>query len=249
VLGSVACSSLNESQRISKSELHTRIGTGLLSTDRLPQAIGEFRTALEMNPNNHVAHNNLALAYFLRGRTKLAHKHLLMAIKISPKYTEARNNLGRVYVEMKQYQKAIKTLELAQADLEYPFPEKILTNLGYAYLEFGRLFKAQRILKQAVDLNRKSCLATNLWAKTYFKQENFYQAALGYDQAIEVCKASSFAEPQYFSGLSYLKVGKKELAKTRFEELLKEYPISPFHGDASKLLGRHWPQSQPGVRR
>ncbi|MEO0335505.1 MAG: tetratricopeptide repeat protein [Pseudomonadota bacterium] len=242
LMSSLACSSLNESQRINKSQLHTRIGTGLLGTNKLPQAIGEFRTALELNPNNHVAHNNLALAYFLRNRVELAHTHLKKALKIQPQYTEARNNLGRVLIQKKQYEQAIKTLEVAQADLVYPFPEKILTNLGYAYLEYGRLLKAQQLLKQAVELNRKSCLATNLWAKTYFQQENFYQAAIGFDKAIEVCRASTFAEPQYLAGVSYFKVGKRALAKTRFEELLKDYPVGPFHGDASKMLSRHWPE-------
>ncbi|NQY99657.1 MAG: tetratricopeptide repeat protein [Bdellovibrionales bacterium] len=240
----IACSSLNESQRANKSELHTRIGTGLLSNNKLPQAIGEFRTAIELDPTNHVAHNNLALAYFLRGKTELAKTHLKKALKLKPSYTEARNNLGRVYVELKQYETAIQILEKAQEDLVYPFPAKILTNLGYAYLEYGRLLKAQQLLKQAVDLNRSSCLATNLWAKTYYKQANFYQAAIGFDQAIQVCKPSAFAEPQYLSGVSYFKVGRREMARTRFQELLKEYPVGPFHGDASKMLSQHWPKKK-----
>lgn len=237
---------MNEPQRLRKSELHARVGTGLLNSNRLPQAMGEFLKALELDPKNKVAHNNLALAYFLRNRPNEAERHLRKALVLDKKYTEARNNLGRVLIAKKKFKESIKVLQLAREDLLYPYPDKILTNLGLAYFEMGKFQKARRLLKQAISINQNSCIAYNLWAKSMYEARSYHDAAVGFDKAIQVCKTKKFDEPQYFAGVSYLKVGKRNLAKTRFEELLAEYPLGKYHDKANKIMAKQWPNQQKG---
>jgi len=245
-LAFLSCSTMNEPQKLRKSELHARVGTGLLNNNRLPQAMGEFLRALELDPKNKVAHNNLALAYFLRNRPEQAERHLRKALRIDSKYTEARNNLGRVLIGQKKYSEAIATLQVAREDLLYPFPDKILTNLGMAYFEMGKFNKSRNLLKQAISINQNSCIAYNLWARSMFESRAYYDAAAGFDQAIQVCKSRKFDEPQYFAGMAYLKVGKRSLAKTRFEELINDYPVGKYHEKANSIMAKQWPNETSG---
>ena len=216
--------------------LHLRIGTAWLQQGRYPNALRELLEAEKLDPKNPVVQNNLGLAYFLREKYELAVQHLERAVEIDSKYSEARNNLGRVLIEQGKYNQAITELKIVIADLLYPTPGKAYVNLGLARFRQGQFEEAKEDFAKAIKLDREDCLAQNFYGRSLFELNQFTEAAPALDHAVIVCKASKLEEPQYFSGLTYYKLGRTSDAISRMEGVVSEYPSSRYAKKAESLL-------------
>lgn len=233
----IACATTSTTpERKKRSSLHTQIGTSLLKNGRLPEALGELRKAVELDNDNAVAHNNIALVYLFRNRLNLAEKHLKRALTLQSNYTEAKNNLGRVYIESKKFKLAVKILEEATEDLTYTEPQKTYGNLSLAYFEMGDTDNALIFIEKSLNYDRHRCISLNLYGRILYRKKLYDPASASFDLAIDKCVKQPFAEPHYFSGLSYLKAGNKELAITRFEEAAKLFPTSKYGRQAQVAL-------------
>lgn len=233
----IACASTSTTpERKKRSILHTQIGTSLLKNGKFPEAMGELRKAVELDDDNAIAHNNIALVYLFREKLELAEKHLVRAIRLQPEYTEAKNNLGRVYIESKKYNKAVSILEEATSDLTYTEPEKSYGNLSLAYFEMGDTDNALKYAEKSLNFDRNRCVSLNLYGRILYRKKMYQPASASFDLAIDKCEEQPFAEPHYFSGLSYLKAGNKELAITRFKETAKLFPTSKYGRQALVAL-------------
>ncbi|MES2856782.1 MAG: tetratricopeptide repeat protein, partial [Bdellovibrionota bacterium] len=180
--------------------------------------------------------NNLGLAYYLRERPDMAAKHLLRAIELQPSNSEARNNYGRVLIDLNRYTEAISEIQTVLKDLTYNDPAKAHVNLGLAYFRMQKYTEAKKSLTEALRLNRENCLAYSLYGRTLFEMNEFNSAANALDSAVIVCKNAKMDEPHYFSGLAYYKLGKTSSAIARMEELTKLYPGSKYAKKAESLL-------------
>lgn len=225
-----------QASEVHRAQLHLQIGTALLVKGNYPGALQELLTAERLDKRNPVIQNNLALAYFVRQKYAEAEEHIQAALASSPNYTDARNNLGRVYIETGRYDKAIEVLKLANEDLTYPYPDKTLTNLGIAYFYKGKFAVARDYLKKSLGLKRDNCVSFNFYGRSLFELSEFTLAAETFDQAINLCKPSSFDEPHYFGALSYYKIGDKPRAIARLEELVSLYPSGKYYSQAKTML-------------
>ncbi|MCB0407936.1 MAG: tetratricopeptide repeat protein [Bdellovibrionales bacterium] len=232
----MSCASTSVPERKKRSILHTKIGTSLLTKGQLPQALGELLQAIDLDPNNAVAHNNIALVYLLREKYILSEEHLQKAVTLDPKYTEARNNLGRVLIERKKYKEAIQQLKTAADDLTYATPEKVYDNLGLAYYRAKQLKEALNATEHALKVQRNRCSSLNLYGRIQYDLKKYKLASTTFDQAIENCEKKLYAEPHYFAGLSYMMIGQNSLAKSRFEEVIKLFPSSEYSPKARLAL-------------
>ena len=219
-----------------RAELHLQIGTAMLAKGNYPGALQELLVAEKMEPKNPVIQNNLALAYFVRQKYREAEGHLKAALAESPNYTDARNNLGRVYIETAQYDLAISVLQKANEDLTYAYPDKTLTNLGIAYFNKGEFSVALEYLKKSLAIRRENCLTFNYYGRCLFELSEFQLAADSFDQAIELCKSSQFDEPNYFAALSYYKLGDRPRAIARLEELVTRFPQGRYSDQSKSML-------------
>jgi type IV pilus assembly protein PilF len=232
-LAMTGCASSTAKQ---EAELHARIGTGLLQQGRFPEALRELLTAEKLDPKSPTIQNNLGLAYFMRERYKTAAEKLKKAIELSPGYTEARNNYARVLIELEQYDQAIRELKIVTSDLTYTDPAKAYVNLGLAQFRKTDYEEARVTFAKAIKINRENCLAQTFYGRTLFETAKFAQAASALDNATVVCKAASFDEPQYYSGLAYYKLGKTSSAISRMEDVVKLYPDGRYAKKAEELL-------------
>lgn len=219
-----------------KSKLHTKIGTSSLKTGNIPNAFRNLFLAVEYDPDNSVAHNNLALAYFARKKNKKSLEHFNLALSISPKYTDAMNNKGRLLISMKKYPEAINNLEQAAKDLTYPVPERVLTNLSQAYFKNKNWTMAEFKSKQAIELNRKYCPPYIYYGRSLFEQNKYNESAKILDQTLELCKKLKIVSAYYFSGMSYFKLGDLSKAKARMTEVIQRFPKSKYYSKADELL-------------
>jgi len=218
-----SCTSMDKKR---EAELHLQIGTGHLNQGRYPDAIRELRRSKELDPDSPIVHNHLAIALYARKQFKDARENFETALSLKPDYTEARNNLGRLLIDMGEFDEAISVITEVTKDLTYPQPEKAYSNLAIAYLRTKNYRLAQKAAEQAIDLNRSDCMAKGLLGQVFYYQKQFVKAAANLDSAVELCK--NLDEAHYFGALSYLQMGKMEKARARMKELISLYPESRF---------------------
>ncbi len=231
----IACTTPEKSDR-QRAGLHMQIGTGYLQKGMYPQALNELLKAEQLDPKNPLILNNVGLAYYVRGKTKLAEEKFRAAIQVLPNYSDAKNNLGRVLIDTHRDSEAVRLLQEVQGDMTYEAPEKTLSNLGMAYFDLGQYQKAEEHLSHSLQIRRENCTTANYYGRTLLEMKRLEQSATALDQAIEFCRSSKFEEPIYFSAMSYFSLGEKEKSRARLEELLKEYPKSKYVAKAKGML-------------
>ncbi len=101
-----------------------------------------FRHALEVTQENFLAHNNLGHYYNERGRPADALPQLQAAVRIRPRYPEARTNLGRSLFLLGRLDEAQAEFERARA--LRPEDPVVLNNLGFTHLQQGEIAEAER---------------------------------------------------------------------------------------------------------
>jgi tetratricopeptide (TPR) repeat protein len=81
---------------------HLGMGATLLSMERPDEALREFQIALHLGIAPEFAENGIANALAMQGRLDEAIVHFKEALRIQPKYAEARDSLDRVLERKKK---------------------------------------------------------------------------------------------------------------------------------------------------
>ena len=141
---------------------HTDLGSALAKMGHFQEAMGEFHTALHLDPNSEITRHNLqaaiedaAQARYRRGmdlakagNPKDAIAELEEALRIKPDFPEAHNDLGVLLAEtpeeaIRQFQDAVR-LKPDYMDARY--------NLAVALASTGRTAEAIRELQEALQI-------------------------------------------------------------------------------------------------
>jgi type IV pilus assembly protein PilF len=230
----VGCRSFQEKEE--RANLIMQSGVALYEAGRYPEALRELLQAYKLNPRSPVICNALGLTYQARGRSDLGIKYLLEALSLEPGYTEARNNLVRVYIESRDYKSAFQQLVLVKKDLTYSALDKVYINEGLLYFDQKLYQKALSPFEKAIDYGRENCSAHHLYGKSLFELKRYQDAATALDRAIVFCQKSGSSEPHYLSALAHYRAGDKRKAAIRFEEITKLYPNGEYYEKSKSLL-------------
>ncbi len=84
--------------------------------------------------------------------------HARKALRLRVNFREARNTLGVVLLHEKKFNEAVSVLEPLTKDILYTTPESAWGNLGWAYLEIGRVDDAQQALQRSVAAQPRFCV-------------------------------------------------------------------------------------------
>lgn len=219
-----------------KAIYYLEIGTTFLVKGKYQLALRNYLESIRLNPNNPVARNNLGLTYFGLKRYDQAYKELRTALKLESEYTDARNNLGGVLIAVGKYSEAIEVLERASADLTYLSLEKVHNNLGLAHFRSGDFLKAKASFRKALSFQDRNCQSNYYFGRSVFGLKEFKSAAESFERAVKLCPKANRDGAFFYSGLSQMKMGQKELAAGRFREVLELYPESTYAKKAKQLL-------------
>ena len=135
------------------AEAHVSLAAALVFYDRnLPEADREFRRALELNPNYATAHHWYGATYLTKlGRFDEAIAELKRAQDIDPLSLVISADLGNIYVQARQYDKAIEQLrKTIEMDQNFYLAHWLL---GMAYEMKGSLREATLSYQTAKQLN------------------------------------------------------------------------------------------------
>ena len=156
-----------------------------------------------MKPDDALAYNHLASAYFLCKDYPKALETYKMGLKVDPNHPFLHFNLAELYKEEKLYKEAINSYQTAIKTK--PNWDEALTAIADCYVEIGEFEKAIETCKMLIDSNGKSEGNFTKLAKLYeaanddknaeafYKKaialnENFLPAVLGYSNLLKTQK-------------------------------------------------------------
>lgn len=230
----VGCQSLQEKEE--RANLIMQSGVALYEAGRYPEALRDLLRAYKISPRNPAITNALGLTYHARGRSDLAIKYLMESISSDSNFTEARNNLVRIYIETRDFKSAAQQLVLVKKDLTYSALDKVYVNEGLLYFDQKQFARALVPFEKAIDYSRDSCPAHHLYGKSLFELKRYVDAAAALDRAVVFCQKIGSDEPHYLSALAHYRSGDKRKAAIRFEEITKLYPDGPYFERSKSLL-------------
>jgi Tfp pilus assembly protein PilF len=82
-----------------------KFGVRAAEDDHWDEAIYRWRKALQLDPNNFMAHNNLAVAYEQLGEYELALEEYQISYRLNSENQNVKNNLDRFRDFYRKYQK------------------------------------------------------------------------------------------------------------------------------------------------
>jgi Flp pilus assembly protein TadD len=113
-----------------KARVHDNLGVVLKRRGRIPEAMQEFKRAVQLDPDDPLALNNLATIYCSIGRRQECGALLQKATSIMPDYLDARYNLAIYYYDeglldesLQEYNAVIR---IAPASQDSAFAQKML---------------------------------------------------------------------------------------------------------------------------
>jgi tetratricopeptide (TPR) repeat protein len=153
---------------------------------RYPEAIAEYRRAIDLNDENPWAHNYLGLALASVRDFKGALKAFERAIDLNPDLTDVYNNMGVVYDQMGKKQEAYQAFSRVVGDPHYPTPEKALYNLGELYRGDQNYELALLHFQRATERRAKFALGHRGMGLVYKTMGKTEQATAAFEKAIEL---------------------------------------------------------------
>jgi Tfp pilus assembly protein PilF len=189
-----------------------------------------FGHALEIDPDNPVAHNVLGFELAARGRGAEAEEHFRRALAAEPGYAAARYNLGLALAKQGRFAEAADQLEAAVG--ARPDYAEARRNLGGVYDRLGRAGDAEREYAEAVRLDPADAEARNDLGASLAARGSDAEAAVQYEEAIRL-------RPGYAEALNNLGVVRARQRRGREAEELyrRSLAAAPRGADARNNLG------------
>ena len=122
----------------------------LLKKKQYAAAAVEWSKALQLEPDEAPAHNNLGRALVETGKVEEGMEHYRRALELSPGYPEAYNNLGNALVRRRRLPEAVEQFEKALES--NPDHASAQVNLGATLAQMGRIDEAIPHLERALQL-------------------------------------------------------------------------------------------------
>jgi len=178
--------------------------------------------AIDSDEDNSAAHHLAALIYLdlcqrsqQDCRLKEAENHAKTALKLRHDFREARNTLGVVLVHEKKFAEAISVLQPLTEDILYKTPESAWGNLGWAYLESGKLEEAQLALQKSVAAQPRFCVGFYRLGLVQEKKGLPEAAIESFTSALKAdTRCDGLQEALLHRAKSYLRVEKRDAAQS-----------------------------------
>lgn len=189
-----------------------------------------FRHALAVTNNNLIAHQNLGIALYQKGRLDEAASQFQEVLLLNIKNYPAHNYLGVIWFQNKQvtaavaeYQEAIR-LNPQYADAHY--------NLGVAYLKAAQTDQAVNEFQSALRLKPEYAEAHFNLGMAYFKRAEIDAAISEFQAALH--DEPDFAEACYNLGVALGLKGQTAAAISQYRMAIN---LKPEHVEAHYNLG------------
>jgi Tfp pilus assembly protein PilF len=217
-----ACASSQAARK--QASYHYQMGLSYLGENNVTGALVELTEAEKIDPDSPDLQFNLGRAYFLKGHFNLAEQKFIRALKLKSEFSEARFNLGLVYLELKRWDEAVFQFKLVTEDIFYQNHNLAAINLGIAYMNKGEYAKSLATLRSVVDNDPRNPIAKVYLGQLYLKVDKVELAIMEFNNALTIHK--NYANAYYNLGLAYLKNKDNRAAIAAFREVVRITPES-----------------------
>ena len=203
---------------------------------KYPEALSELLKAEKIYAKDADLQNTLGLTYMEMGRNELAIKHFKTAIKLRPDYSMAKNNLGVVYLNKKEWDKAIIYFEEVTKDLLYKTPHYPLVNLGWVYYNKKDYNLSEQYYLKALDFRPTYDDALYGLGRTYLAMEKIPEAVKRFETAVRI----SPRRPRFYFDLAaaYVEAEEFDKAAEAYKKVIDLVPGTPLAEEAAKARER-----------
>ncbi|MDR0418700.1 MAG: tetratricopeptide repeat protein [Prevotellaceae bacterium] len=199
-------------------------------------AVENYQKAINLDPTNEGAYNNLGNVYHVQGKYNQALEMYQKAIELRPDYANAYYNLGIVYDDMGYYLLAIDAY-IRALRLEPESPE-IYNNMGISYDRQGNYAEAIKSYKKVIELKPD-------YAEVYDNMGLAYYAQGEYALAIEAFNKTLEYKP-YNAG-TYFIIGLAYYAQNDFPTAIQNYQKAvEINPDADAYNNMGWAYEKHG---
>jgi tetratricopeptide (TPR) repeat protein len=216
-----------------------------MQSNHYDQAVGAFKKALALDPQNTTAYNYMGKIYLSQGKNDEAIKAFKQLVRIqsnssisdsssnAPTIVDAHVSLGNAYLQNKQYSASEKEFKTAaKYDPQNPLPDY---TLGLQYANTDRLSDAEN---QFLKVKNNSPYDGNVFyalGMVYNKQGRNEEAAANLEKALTLKK--DFPAANYELGVAYDALGRTEDAQNQLS-ILQSSPNSaaPAHAQNLQIL-------------
>jgi Tfp pilus assembly protein PilF len=221
---------------VEAAQIHYDLGVNAIENGHdAPAAVRELQLALQYNPRMADAQNALGLVYHLMlHRPEDAVSHYLEAIKLDPKNSEYKNNLGAVYIELGRYAEAIPLFQQCLQDVLYRTPFIAQGNLGWALYKSGDVKGGIDRLKMAIDMNAEYCQGYRSLGMLYSGEGKLAEARGAFEAFQRHCP--KFPEGHYRLGLVLLKLDEQQRAREEFSACAKDPTAAELGVECERLM-------------
>ena len=130
------------------------LGIDYLSKGQNAIALRELVFAVKANPDDPATQLWLGEGYRRQGHDDLALGAMTEAVRLEPTYQVAHNNLSAFYIQLEDYENAVKHAQVLIDDPLYGQPWKAFSNRGYAQMKLGRIAEARESLETATEFRK-----------------------------------------------------------------------------------------------
>ena len=198
----------------------------LINANNREDAIILLNKAINLEPNRSEAYNNRGLAYYGNGDIEKAISDYRKSMEIDPNYISAMVNMGNALSKQKKYSEALKYYQEALRKDDGKFGYIIKIDIARVLMQTGKYDDAMK----EIDLAQKKepyspyiFLANGIRGMILYHKKEYKKAIL------ELKKSKKdFPEIQFYTGMCYEKLGKKEIAFKYYQDALltsKAFPL------------------------
>jgi len=175
----------------------------LQKSGRIEESIAEYRSVLELNPNEALAHNNLSMVLLLAGRPqdaaaefqKFTEINLRRALEIEPDQAASHNNLGLLL---------LRTGRADEAIAQFGKAIELKPDFAPAHCSLGAALAAKRKFNEALDELERASVLDPAYAPTYYNRGLVFSMRGEPEQAITDWRKALEIDPKYFEAHSSL---------------------------------------------
>jgi tetratricopeptide (TPR) repeat protein len=222
-------------------ESYKRIAAEYMAENDYTSALKTLQKAEKIYSDDAELQNHLGLTYKAKGRSDLALIHFKKAVDLRPDYSVAKKNLGTVYMDMAQWDRAIPYLKDAAEDLTYETPHRALSNLGWVYYNKRAYRQAEIYYRKALEYQPKFVLALRGLAVCLIATEKYSEAIDFLEQAVSL--APQIPHLYFDLGEAYSLSGRYDKPRKSYDnKVIDLVPASPLASEAkiqkAKIIGR-----------
>ena len=191
-------------------------GLALQGSKKTLASINFFNKAIEFEPENIAAMNNLANSYKALSKFDIAEKLYLKILKINPKYIKALNNYGNLKQQIGDFNGCI---ELYLKALEIKPNVNILLSLASAYQEIGNFKKCKEIANKALTVQPRNTSIHKLISSIIdYKTDNDHLIVMENLIKDKTLKSEQLVDLSFGLGKAYEDIGNYEKSFKNLEK-------------------------------